>query len=121
MYMIKGEMNLHYLTDEGEEKVAVVREGEIIYCPAGVKHSPRFSPEAFLLGKRGRGEGSLLVLRKVRAALRAVRHVAGYRDDRCRAYEEFSEGSTAPAHAARDGAARTGVRPNTTWSSLGFM
>src|SRR5690349_19188565 len=34
MYMIKGEMNLHYLTPEGEEKVALIREGEIIYCPA---------------------------------------------------------------------------------------
>jgi 3-hydroxyanthranilate 3,4-dioxygenase len=49
MYMIKGEMNLHYLTSDGEEKIAVVGEGEIIYCPAGVKHSPRFSPDAFLL------------------------------------------------------------------------
>src|SRR6266513_1031020 len=49
MYMIKGEMNLHYLTPEGAEKVALVREGEIIYCPAGVRHSPRFSPDSFLL------------------------------------------------------------------------
>jgi len=45
MYMIEGEMNLHYLTSEGTEKVALVREGEIIYCPAGVRHSPRFSPD----------------------------------------------------------------------------
>ena len=44
MYMIKGDMNLHYRTPEGEEKVAVIREGEIIYCPAGVPHSPRFAP-----------------------------------------------------------------------------
>src|SRR5258706_8775116 len=49
MYMIEGEMNLHYLTSEGTEKVALVREGEIIYCPAGVRHSPRFSPDSFLL------------------------------------------------------------------------
>src|SRR6266487_1693153 len=44
MFMIKGDMNLHYRTPEGDEKVAVVREGEIIYCPAGTPHSPRFSP-----------------------------------------------------------------------------
>jgi uncharacterized RmlC-like cupin family protein len=35
MYMIKGDMNLHYRTPDGEEKVAVIREGEIVYCPAG--------------------------------------------------------------------------------------
>src|SRR5215813_6842583 len=49
MYMIKGDMNLHYRTPEGEEKIAVVREGEIVYCPAGTAHSPRFSPDAFVL------------------------------------------------------------------------
>ncbi len=49
MYMIKGDMNLHYRTPEGEEKIAVIREGEIIYCPAGVPHSPRFAPDAFVL------------------------------------------------------------------------
>ena len=27
MYMIKGDMNLHFRTPEGEEKVAVIREG----------------------------------------------------------------------------------------------
>ena len=30
MYMIKGDMNLHYRTPEGEEKIAVIKEGEII-------------------------------------------------------------------------------------------
>src|SRR5438046_5951573 len=49
MYMIRGEMNLHYLTPAGEEKIAVVKQGEIIYCPAGVRHSPRFPTEATLL------------------------------------------------------------------------
>jgi 3-hydroxyanthranilate 3,4-dioxygenase len=49
MYMVKGDMNLHYRTPEGEEKVAVVREGEIIYCPAGCPHSPRFPRDAFVL------------------------------------------------------------------------
>jgi uncharacterized RmlC-like cupin family protein len=49
MYMIRGDMNLHYRTPEGHEKVAVIREGEIIHCPAGIPHSPRFSPDAFVL------------------------------------------------------------------------
>src|SRR5690349_9755634 len=49
MYMIKGEMNLHYRTPEGEEKVLVLKEGEIMHCPAGIPHSPRFSPDSFLL------------------------------------------------------------------------
>ena len=31
MYMIKGDMNLHYIDAAGVEKVAVIREGEIIY------------------------------------------------------------------------------------------
>jgi len=58
MYMIKGVMNLHYRTPEGEEKVLVLREGEIMHCPAGVPHSPRFSPDAFLLvlERKRRGE-----------------------------------------------------------------
>ena len=49
MYMIQGDMNLHYRTPEGDEKVAVIREGQIVYCPAGTPHSPRFSPDAFVL------------------------------------------------------------------------
>lgn len=96
MYMIKGEMDLHYLTPEGEEKVAVVREGEIIYCPAGVRHSPRFSPDSFLLvleRKRRGGEQDRFswYCEKCRAPLyEAVRHVADYREDPVsRVYEEF--------------------------------
>ncbi len=49
MYMIKGDMNLHYRTSDGEEKVAVIREGEILHCPAGTPHSPRFAPDSFVL------------------------------------------------------------------------
>jgi 3-hydroxyanthranilate 3,4-dioxygenase len=96
MYMLKGDMRLHYRTPAGEEKVAVVREGEIIHCPAGVPHSPRFSPEAFVLvleRKRRPGErdaftwfcakcGSLLY--------QNVTHVADYETDPVsRAYAEF--------------------------------
>ena len=96
MYMIKGEMNLHYLTEEGEEKIALVREGEIIHCPAGVRHSPRFSPDAFLLvlerkRKPGEKDRFFWYCEKCRAPLyEAVRHVADYREDPVsRVYEEF--------------------------------
>jgi 3-hydroxyanthranilate 3,4-dioxygenase len=49
MYMIKGEMRLHYRTPEGKEEVAVLPQGATIHTPAGVPHSPRFPPDAFLL------------------------------------------------------------------------
>ncbi|HET8563597.1 MAG TPA: cupin domain-containing protein, partial [Candidatus Binatia bacterium] len=49
MYMIKGEMRLHYRTPEGKEEVAVIPEGSLIYTPAGTPHSPRFPPDAFAL------------------------------------------------------------------------
>jgi len=96
MYMIKGDMNLHYRTPEGEEKVAVVREGEIIYCPAGVLHSPRFSPDAFVLvleRKRHPGEQDRFTwyCQQCGAELyESVKHVADYREDPVsRVYAEF--------------------------------
>ena len=96
MYMIKGEMKLHYLAGDGSEKVALVREGEIIYCPAGVKHSPRFSPDAFLLvlERKRRPEEKdrfFWYCASCGAELyQAVRHVADYREDPVsRVYEEF--------------------------------
>jgi 3-hydroxyanthranilate 3,4-dioxygenase len=49
MYMIKGEMKLHYRTPEGAEEIAIVKEGSTIYTPAGIPHSPRFPPDAFLM------------------------------------------------------------------------
>jgi 3-hydroxyanthranilate 3,4-dioxygenase len=49
MYMIKGEMNLHFRTPEGKEDIAVLKEGAAIYTASGVPHSPRFPPDAFLL------------------------------------------------------------------------
>src|SRR5216117_1013595 len=46
MYMIKGDMNLHYRTPEGDEKIAVIREGQIVYCPAAPRtlHGSRPTP-----------------------------------------------------------------------------
>ncbi|NKB20186.1 MAG: cupin domain-containing protein [Alphaproteobacteria bacterium] len=60
MYMIKGEMNLHYRTPEGKEEITVLKEGCCIYTAAGVPHSPRFPPDAFLLViERQRREGEI--------------------------------------------------------------
>ncbi len=49
MYMIKGEMNLHYRMPDGSEEVTILKEGCSIYTAAGIPHSPRFPPDAFLL------------------------------------------------------------------------
>ena len=60
MYMIKGEMRLHYRTAEGKEEIATIPEGSLIYTPAGTPHSPRFAPDAFaLISERKRREGEV--------------------------------------------------------------
>ncbi len=96
MYMIRGDMMLHYRTPDGAEKVALVREGEIVHCPAGTPHSPRFAPDAFVLvleRKRRTGEDDRFTwyCEKCGARLhQSVRHVADYREDPVsRAYAEF--------------------------------
>jgi 3-hydroxyanthranilate 3,4-dioxygenase len=89
-------MNLHYRTPVGDAKIAVIKQGEIIHCPAGVPHSPRFSPDAFVL----------VLERKRRADERdrftwfcegcgaqlyeSIKHVTDYEADPVsRVYEEF--------------------------------
>ena len=96
MYMLKGDMELHYVTAEGERKVAVIREGEIIHCPAGIPHSPRFSPDAFVLvleRKRRTGEQDrfLWFCEQCDGPLyETSRRVSDYHEDPVsRAYEEF--------------------------------
>jgi len=60
MYMIKGEMRLHFRTPEGKEDVALIAEGAMIYTPAGTPHSPRFAPHAFaLISERKRRTGEI--------------------------------------------------------------
>ncbi len=60
MYMIKGEMRLHYRTPEGKEEVTVLSQGSTIFTAAGVPHSPRFPPDAFVLVlERGRRDGEI--------------------------------------------------------------
>ncbi len=96
MYMVKGDMELHYLTGAGEEKVAVVREGEIIHCPAFTPHSPRFAPDACVLvlerGRRPDERDRFFWYCSTCGAplYEAVRQVADYREDPVSGvYEEF--------------------------------
>lgn len=96
MFMIKGDMALHYRTPEGEEKILTVREGEIMHCPAGTPHSPRFARDAFVLvmeRKRRPDERDrfLWYCPGCGAQLyEATRHVTDYREDPVsRVYEEF--------------------------------
>src|SRR5262245_21517026 len=49
MYQISGTMRLHYRTPAGGEEVAVLEEGNLIYTPAGIPHSPRFPSDAYAL------------------------------------------------------------------------
>ncbi len=49
MYMVKGEMKLHFRTPEGKEEIAILLEGSAIYTASGIPHSPRFPPDAYLL------------------------------------------------------------------------
>ncbi|HVV94974.1 MAG TPA: 3-hydroxybutyryl-CoA dehydratase [Hyphomicrobiales bacterium] len=60
MYMIKGEMKLHYRQPDGREDIAVLPAGSTIYTPAGIPHSPRFPPDALLFViERGRQPGEV--------------------------------------------------------------
>ena len=96
MYMLAGDMDLHYRTQAGEERVAVVRQGEVIHCPAGTPHSPRFSPDAFVLvlerQRRSEEDDRFVWFCEGCGAqlYEAVRHVTDYRlDPVSRVYEEF--------------------------------
>ena len=96
MYMVRGDMALHYRTPEGEEKILTVREGEIMHCPAGTPHSPRFASDAYVLvleRKRRSDERDRFLWFCTGCGSRlyeAIRHVADYRDDPVsRVYEEF--------------------------------
>jgi 3-hydroxyanthranilate 3,4-dioxygenase len=59
-YSIKGDLNLHYRTPEGIEKVSFVPEGSCLFQPPLVPHSPRFAPDAFqLVVERARVKGDV--------------------------------------------------------------
>ncbi len=95
-YQLKGAMTLEYIDAQGRRQNVVIREGEIIYCPAGTPHSPRFSPDSFVLvleRQRRPGEQDRFVwfCERCNAKLYEVsKHVSDYREDPVsRAYEEF--------------------------------
>ena len=46
---LAGEQHLHYITPEGEQKVAVIRPGQLLLCPGGVPHSPRVTDDAWFV------------------------------------------------------------------------
>lgn len=55
---LTGVQRLHYKTPDGEEKIAVIRPGQILLCPGGVPHSPRVSEDAwFIVFERRRKAG----------------------------------------------------------------
>lgn len=59
-YSLKGDLNLHYRTEQGEEKIAFVPEGSCLYQPPCVPHSPRFAPDSFqLVIERARKPGEI--------------------------------------------------------------
>lgn len=59
-YMIKGTMNLHYRSPEGEESIAVIPEGSANWMRPNTEHSPRFPEDAYaLILERGRQEGEI--------------------------------------------------------------
>lgn len=49
MLVIRGQMNPHYRKPDGSEDVAVIPQGTSIYTRAGIPHSPRFPPDAYLM------------------------------------------------------------------------
>jgi 3-hydroxyanthranilate 3,4-dioxygenase len=59
-YSLKGDLNLHYRTPEGVEKVELVPEGSCLFQPPLVPHSPRFAPDSFqLVVERARIPGEI--------------------------------------------------------------
>ena len=95
MYMISGEMRLHYMA-EGAEHVAIIPEGSMIYTPAGTPHSPRFPADAFaLISERKRRDGEIDHFRWYCRRCRTLLHdesciVRDYGDDPVsKAYQRF--------------------------------
>jgi len=55
---LRGVQQLHYITPDGERKVAVIQAGQMLLCPGGVPHSPRVSEDAwFIVFERRRKAG----------------------------------------------------------------
>ena len=102
MYPVKGDLTLHYRTEDGREEIVKVPEGSVIYTPAGTPHSPRFAPDAYLLvmeRKRRAGEVDRFqwYCPKCDALLHEAQFVVDdYRNDPVsKAYQAFFDSETA--------------------------
>ena len=102
MYPVKGDLKLHYRTEDGKEEIADVPEGSVIHTPAGTPHSPRFAPDAFLLVvERKRRDGEVDRFRWYCPNCDALLHevqcvVSDYRSDPVsKAYQEFFDNEDA--------------------------
>jgi 3-hydroxyanthranilate 3,4-dioxygenase len=100
--MLKGTMQLHYLAPDGDEQVLVLPEGATNYISAGVPHSPRFPPDAYVLVlERMRRAEDIDRFQWFCPACRAflheeTAHVDDYRNDPVgRAYRRFFEDEAA--------------------------
>jgi len=47
-YQLRGDIVLKVM-ENGAARDVPIREGEILHCPAGTPHSPRFAPDSFVL------------------------------------------------------------------------
>jgi 3-hydroxyanthranilate 3,4-dioxygenase len=56
-YQLEGELKLHYLTENGKQEIAVLKDGDLLLLPAKIPHSPR----------RGDGSWTFVVERKRQA------------------------------------------------------
>ena len=55
---LAGEQLLHYITPEGERKIAAMRPGQLLLCLGGVAYSPRVTEDAwFVVIERKRRAG----------------------------------------------------------------
>ena len=111
MYMIRGDMNLHYRTPDGAEKVAVIREGEILHCPGRHPALAALPPGRLRAGARaqaaGRRAGPLpLVLPGVRRA-RCTRRCGRWATGATIRCPRSTRSSTAPRRTARAAGAGT--------------
>src|ERR1044071_8135552 len=57
---LTGTQHLVYRDDNGKERTADIKAGQILLCPAGVPHSPRLEPDSwFIVFERKRKAGEI--------------------------------------------------------------
>ena len=111
MYMIRGDMNLHYRTADGAEKVTVIREGEILHCPAGTPHSPRFPSRRLRAGAGAQAAGRASRIASSgtarRATPRSTRRCGRWATGATIRSPRSTRSSTAPSRTGRAASAAT--------------